>query len=73
MWNFPIERIETAPNQVSVLKREMLKTEIRKANPFLSYHDHRVEKFLELFQELFKNAISVRKKEIYGNIHIQRY
>ena len=66
VWNFPIERIETAPNQVSVLKREMLKTEIRKANPFLSYHDHRVEKFLELFHELFKNAIDFCKKK--GNI-----
>ena len=66
MWNFPIERIETAPNQVSVLKREMLKTEIRKANPFLSYHDHMVEKFLELFHELFKNAIDFCKKK--GNI-----
>ena len=66
VWNFPIDRIETAPNQVSILKREMLKTEIRKANPFLSYHDHRVEKFLELFHELFKNAIDFCKKK--GNI-----
>ena len=44
----------------------MLKTEIRKANPFASYHDQRVEKFMDLFHELFKHAIDFCKKK--GNI-----
>ena len=66
VWNFPIERIETNSTQVSILKKEMLKTEIRKANPFASYHDQRVEKFMELFHELFNHAIDFCKKK--GNI-----
>ena len=40
--------------------------EIRKANPFESYHDKRVEKFIDIFNELYKNFINYSKSK--GNI-----
>ena len=74
VWNFPIERIETNSTQVSILKKEMLKTEIRKANPFASYHDQRVKNLWICFMNYSNTQlISVRKKVIYGNIRIQKY
>jgi hypothetical protein len=38
-------------------KKEVPKNEIRKANPFECYHDKRVERFLELFNELYINIV----------------
>ena len=52
VWNYPIERIDTTPHQVTLIKKEIQKNEIRKTNPFSCYHDQRIEKFLELFNEL---------------------
>ena len=45
---------------------EIPKSEIRKANPFESYHDKRVEKFINIFNELYKNFITYSKSK--GNI-----
>ena len=52
VWNYPIERIDTTPHQVTLIKKEIQKNEIRKTNPFACYHDQRIEKFLELCNKM---------------------
>ena len=39
------------------------KNEIRHVNPFVCYHDGRIEKFMEIFNEIYKNAIKYSKEK----------
>ena len=67
VWNFPIDRVIQMKNELFIKeKKELPKNEIRKANPFECYHDKRVERFLELFNELYINIVNYSKNK--GNL-----
>jgi len=46
-----------------VFKEESKKNEIRKVNPFPCYHDGRIEKFIDLFNELYINCMKYAKSK----------
>ena len=50
VWNFPVHRIEK-------IYIDGNKKEIRNVNPTLCYKDGRVDKFLKLFDEIYKNTM----------------
>ena len=50
VWNFPVHRIEK-------IIIDGNKKEIRNVNPTLCYKDGRVDKFLKLFDEIYKNTM----------------
>ena len=67
------EKLKTEGGRKKVLKdksdkkgEDLKKSGIRKVNPFICYHDLRLEKFIELFNELYNNAMDYSKKK--GNI-----
>ena len=67
VWNFPVNKVIKLKNEMLIKeKKEVPKSEIRKANPFESYHDKRVETFINIFNELYKNFITYSKSK--GNI-----
>ena len=47
----------TKPKLEINFKEETKKNEIRKVNPFPYYHDGRLEKFMDLFNELYRNFL----------------
>ena len=68
VWNYPVERIEKLKNDMKKKKedkdnneidliRHEKKNTIRKVNPYICYHDKRLEKFMILFNELFENSM----------------
>lgn len=64
VWNYPVERIISMKNDLILKdKKELPKTEIRKVNPSICYHDQRVEKFIDLFDILYKNSINYAKQK----------
>ena len=73
VWNFPVKKIEQMKKEDEEKKLNKKKinenissiqfNQIRKVDPKVSYHDGRVEKFLELFDNVFKNMIQYSKKE----------
>ena len=44
-------------------KKEIPKVDIRKVNPNICYQDKRVERFIDQFDVLFKNAINYAKSK----------
>ena len=59
VWNFPIERVIAMKNAALLKeKNETAKVEIRKVSPNICYKDHRVERFMELFNVLYTDAIT---------------
>ena len=46
-----------------VFKEEHKKNEIRKVNAYPYYHDGRIEKFMDLFNELFANCMKYSKSK----------
>ena len=80
VWNYPIERIEKLKNDLKKKKedkeggeidliRHEKKNTIRKVNPYICYHDKRLERFMVLFNELFENSM----KYSYGKGNIWEY
>ncbi len=64
VWNFPIERVIDMKNALLLKeKNETAKIEIRKVALNICYKDHRVERFMELFNLLYKDAIDYSKKK----------
>ena len=64
VWNFPIERVIDMKNALLLKeKNETAEIEIRKVAPNICYKDHRVERFMELFNLLYKDAIDYSKKK----------
>ena len=51
------------PQLEIVFKEETKKNEIRKVNPYPYYHDGRIEKFIDLFNELFENCMKYAKSK----------
>jgi hypothetical protein len=49
-----------------VFKDEKKKNEIRKVNAYKFYHDGRIERFIDLFNQLYKNSMEYSKSK--GNI-----
>ena len=64
VWNFPIERVIAMKNAALLKeKNETAKVEIRKVSPNICYKEHRVERFMELFNVLYTDAIDYSKKK----------
>jgi len=67
VWNYPIDKVEKAKEMEKKKKNDEepkeKKNEIRHVNPFLCYHDGRIEKFMEIFNEIYKNAIKYSKEK----------
>ena len=51
------------PQLEIVFKEETKKNEIRKVNPYPYYHDGRIEKFIDLFNELYENCMKYAKSK----------
>ena len=54
---------QTKPNFEIVFKEEIKKNEIRKVNAYSYYNDGRIEKFVDLFNELFINCMKYAKSK----------
>ena len=52
-----VTKKQQKPKLDIVFKEESKKTEIRKVNPFPYYHDGRIERFYNLFNELYNNSM----------------
>ena len=73
VWNFPVKKIEQIKkeNEEKKLNKKKINeniasiqfNQIRKVDPKVNYHDGRVEKFLELFNNIFQKMIEYCKKE----------
>ena len=73
VWNFPVKKIEEMKKENEKKKLNKKKdnnnistvsfNEIRKVDPKISYHDGRVDKFLDLFEDIFKKMIDYCKNE----------
>ena len=64
VWNYPIERVIQMKNESLIKeKKEIPKVDIRKVNPNICYQDKRVERFVDQFDVLFKNAINYAKSK----------
>ena len=53
----------TKPKLDIVFKEEQKKNEIRKVNAYPYYHDGRIEKFIDLFNELYLNCMKYAKSK----------
>ena len=51
------------PKLEITFKEEQKKNEIRKLNAYPFYHDKRIEKFIDLFDELFINCMKYAKSK----------
>ena len=58
-----ITKKQTKPKLDIVFKEESKKNEIRKVNPFPYYHDGRIERFIDLFNELYDNCMKYAKSK----------
>ena len=58
-----ITKKQTKPKLDIVFKEESKKNEIRKVNPFPYYHDGRIERFIDLFNELYVNCMKYAKSK----------
>ena len=65
VWNFPLERVIDMKKAKFARENEgeVWKTEIRNVDPTNYYHDHRVEKFNALLNQIFKNMMEYCKTE----------
>ena len=61
--NTRITKKQTKPKLDIVFKEEQKKNEIRKLNAYPYYHDGRIEKFIDLFNELFVNCMKYAKSK----------
>ena len=61
--NARITKKHNKPQLEIVFKEETKKNEIRKVNPYPYYHDGRIEKFIDLFNELFENCMKYAKSK----------
>lgn len=65
VWNFPVKRVLEI-KKAKFLKEnegEVYKTEIRYVEPSKCYHDHRIEKFFTIFNQIYKNTNEYCEKE----------
>ena len=66
IWNYPIERIQELKSMRNGSKEneiEIVKTDIRDVDPRPYYHDKRVYKFMELFEELYNSSMKYCNSE----------
>ena len=61
--NARITKKHNKPQLEIVFKEETKKNEIRKVNPYPYYHDGRIEKFIDLFNELYENCMKYAKSK----------
>ena len=61
--NARLTKKHNKPQLDIVFKEEQKKNEIRKVNPYPYYHDGRIEKFIDLFNELFINSMKYAKSK----------
>ena len=61
--NKRITKKQNKPQLEIVFKEEQKKNEVRKVNAYPYYHDGRIEKFIDLFNELFMNCMKYSKSK----------
>ena len=59
--NTRILKKQAKPKLDIIFKEEQKKNEVRKINPYPYYHDGRIEKFIDLFNEIFANCMKYAK------------
>ena len=65
--NTRMAKIQQKPKLDIVFKEEQKKNEVRKLNAYPYYHDGRIEKFIDLFNELFINCMKYARSK--GNTY----
>ena len=58
-----VTKKQQKPKLEIVFKEESKKNEIRKVNAYSYYHDGRIEKFIDLFNEIFNNSMKYAKSK----------
>ena len=61
--NTRLAKKQIKPQLDIVFKEEQKKNEVRKVNAYPYYHDGRIEKFMDLFNELFLNCMKYAKSK----------